>query len=138
MKNRKAVEIVEHFFSEVWQSPQNPDAIDHLVADDFRITSGGQEIRSKADFKAWVLAFQSKVNDLEFEIIESFQSEDGTRVATRWRATGRNNGILGTLPDQKPIDMTGTAIWAIGPDGLLQNNWVERNAWEVHVNLNQK
>lgn len=31
--------------------------------------------------------------------------------------------------------MLGTAIIAIGEDGLLQHNWVERNAWELHRRL---
>jgi hypothetical protein len=32
MSNANAVAAVENFWREVWQPPQNPDAIDHLVA----------------------------------------------------------------------------------------------------------
>jgi hypothetical protein len=135
MNTRNAVAIVANFWSEVWQSPQNPDAIDRLGAENFMITSGGQEIRSRAEFKKWVIEFQKKIIDLEFEVIESFQNEDGTRVASRWRVTGKNNGIMGTVPNQEPIDMTGIAILEVREDGLLQNNWVERSAWEVHGRL---
>ena len=59
------------------------------------------------------------------------QNEDGSRVASRWRVTGRNNGLMGTEPNGAPFEMTGTAVWEIGEDGRLRHNWVERNAYEV-------
>jgi hypothetical protein len=31
--------------------------------------------------------------------------------------------------------MLGTAIFAVREDGLLEHNWVERNAWEVYGRL---
>jgi hypothetical protein len=135
MAARNSVAIVEKFWSEVWQSPQNPDAIDRLVAEDFAITSGGHEIQGREAFKKWVLEFQSRITDLHFEAIETFQNLDGSRVASRWRVTGRNNGILGTTAGHEPILMLGTAIFAVREDGLLQHNWVERNAWELHGRL---
>jgi hypothetical protein len=49
-------------------------------------------------------------HDLQLEVIETFQNEDGSRVVSRWRITGKNNGILGTPADQQPISFTGTAI----------------------------
>ena len=131
MAQRNSVAIVENFWREVWKSPQNPDAIDRLVAEDFIITSGGNEIRGRDAFKSWVIQFQQKILDLQFESIETFQNEDGSRVASRWRVTGKNNGFLGTAPRREPIAMQGTAVFAVRADGLLQHNWVERNAWEV-------
>ncbi|WSG99529.1 ester cyclase (plasmid) [Rhizobium johnstonii] len=135
MSSTASIDIVHNFWSEVWQSPQNPDAIDHLVAEDFMIVSGGVAIQSRDQFKQWVKDFQSKIIDLEFEIIETFQNHDGTRVASRWRVTGKNNGIMGTEANQVPIEMLGTAIWSVLEDGRLHRNWVERNAWEVHREL---
>jgi hypothetical protein len=135
MARGKSVELVENFWAEVWQRPQNPHAIDALVADDFVITSGGNEIVSRAAFKAWVIDFQSKVLDMDFEAIETFQNQDGSRVASRWRLTGRNNGIMNTEPNGAPIEMVGIAIWEVGEDGLLRHNWVDRNAWEVHGSI---
>ncbi|WP_271896022.1 ester cyclase [Candidatus Phyllobacterium onerii] len=134
---RNSVEIVEHFWREVWQL-KNPDAIDDLVTEDFAITSGGVEINTREAFKKWVAAFLSSINDFKFEVIESFQNEEGDRVASRWRVTGRNNGFMGTEPTQLPIDMTGTAVWHVREDGLLQHNWVERNSHEVHRSLTKK
>jgi len=43
--------------------------------------------------------------------------------------------FLGTLADREPILMLGTAIFAVGEDGLLRHNWVERNACELHRRL---
>ncbi len=54
------------------------------MVDDFVITSGGVDIRTKDSFKQWVREFQSKILDLRFETIESFQNADGSRVASRW------------------------------------------------------
>ncbi|MDN7486503.1 ester cyclase [Burkholderia sp. AU45274] len=134
MSKRNSVEIVEHFWREVWQA-RNPDAVDALVAEDFAITSGGVVIRSRAAFKAWVAAFLASIDDFRFDVVETFQNEAGDRVASRWRVTGKNNGFMGSAPCGSPIDMTGTAVWHVRDDGLLQHNWVERNALEVHRSL---
>jgi hypothetical protein len=82
--------------------------------------------------------FLEKIADFEFEVIETFQNEDGSRVASRWRVTGKNNGILGMLADQRPIDFTGTAVWAVREDGKLLHNWVERSSCELFQRLNTK
>lgn len=46
-------------------------------------------------FKTWVAGFQSGIADLTLETIETFSNLDGSRVASRFRITGRNNGVLG-------------------------------------------
>jgi hypothetical protein len=134
MGKRNSVEVVENFWRQVWQV-RNPNAVDELVAEDFAITSGGVVIRSRAEFKKWVAAFLASINDFRFEVIETFQNEAGDRVASRWRVTGKNNGFMGSEPCQSPIDMTGTAVWHVREDGLLQHNWVERSALEVQRSL---
>ncbi|CAB3766925.1 ester cyclase [Paraburkholderia humisilvae] len=134
MEKRDSVSIVENFWHEVWKS-RNPDAVDRLVAEDFVITSGGVEIRSRGDFKKWIAAFLASIDDFKFQVIETFQNETGDRVVSRWRVTGRNNGFMGSEPCQSPIDMTGTAVLHVREDGLLQHNWVERSALEVHRSL---
>lgn len=132
MKN--SVAIVENFWREVWQS-KNPDAIDRLVADDFAITSGGVTIHSREHFKRWVAAFLAAIHDFEFKVVEMFQNESGDRVVTRWIVTGRNNGFMSSPVCGSQIAMTGTAVIHVREDGLLQHNWVERNALEVHRSL---
>jgi SnoaL-like polyketide cyclase len=130
-----SIDIVHRFWETVWQHPYDVEAIDDFVVQDFRITSGGEEIVSRDAFKDWVNEFRSKILDLHLEPIESFQNHDGTRVASRWVVTGRNNGLMGTKPDRAPIRMTGTAVWAVREDGKLLQNWVERSAWEVYRSL---
>ena len=94
MSKMNSVKIVEEFWATVWQA-RNPDAIDRFVVDDFVITTGGVDIVTKDRFKEWMKQFLEKVADLEFEVVETFQNEDGSRVASRWRVTGKNNGVLG-------------------------------------------
>ena len=132
-----AVQIIESFWTDVWVA-RDPEAVDRYVVDDFVITSAGEEIRSRDAFKQWIRDFQTRVAGLEFEIIESFQNAEGNRVASRWRVRGRNNGFFGLPPDQRPLEMTGTAVWALRADGKLLHNWVERSAWECYQRLTSR
>lgn len=124
-----AIDIVHRFWDQVWNA-HNPDAVDHLVTEDFVITSGGVPTEGRAAFKRWVADFLAAVDDIRVEVVESFQNADGSRVASRWVITGRNNGFAGTEPDGQPIELTGIAVLAIRPDGLLEHNWVERSSLE--------
>jgi SnoaL-like domain len=129
MSGTSPVQIVEEFWDAVWNG-HNPDAIDRFVVDDFILISAGKEVRSKENFRQWIRDFLGNVNDLKFESVESFQNEDGSRVASRWRIVGRNNGILGGESDQREITFTGIAVWAVREDGKLLCNWVERSSVE--------
>ena len=40
--------------------------------------------------------------------------------------------MMGSKPNDVPFEMSGTAVWEVGEDGLLRHNWVERNAFEVY------
>ena len=135
MKKLNSVKIVEDFWATVWRR-HNLDEIDRFVVDDCVITTGGVDIVTKDRFKAWVTQFLDKVADLEFGVVETFQNEDGSRVTSRWQITGKNNGVLGMPADQRPIDFTGTAVWAVREDGKLLHNWVERSSWELFQRLN--
>jgi hypothetical protein len=53
------------------------------VAEDFVITSGGKDIVSVRRSRRWVMGFQSKIQDMDFQIVESFQNDDGSRVVSR-------------------------------------------------------
>lgn len=130
-----SVKIVEDFWEAVWKS-RNPDAIADFVVDDVILTTGGVDVVGKKGFISWGWQFLKKIDDFRFEVIETFQNADGSRVASRWRVTGRNNGVLGTVADHKPISFTGIAIWAVRQDGKLLHNWVERASWEMYQQLN--
>jgi limonene-1,2-epoxide hydrolase len=111
-----SVKIVEDFWAAVWKS-RNQDAVADFVVEDVVITTGGVEIKGREKFIASAWDFLSKINDLDFEVLETFQNDDGSRVASLWRVTGKNNGMMGMVPDQQPISLTGTAIWSVRKDG---------------------
>jgi steroid delta-isomerase-like uncharacterized protein len=129
-----SVKIVEEFWAKVWRARQ-PEAIAQFVTDDVVLISAGAEIRGKDNFISWARDFLSKIHDFEFEVIETFQNQDGSRVASLWRVSGKNNGMLGSEPNQKPVSFTGTAIWNVREDGKLLQNRVERAAWEVYQQI---
>ena len=45
MEKRSGIDAVHNFWEQVWQSPQNYDAIDDLVVEDFVIISRGPQDR---------------------------------------------------------------------------------------------
>jgi steroid delta-isomerase-like uncharacterized protein len=131
-----SVNIVHAFWEECWNA-HDPAAVDRFVVDDFVIVTGGETITGRENFKGWVAGFLAKINDLHLEVIESFQNADGSRVASRWLLTGKNNGFAGTAADQQDIKMTGTAVWAVRGDGKLLSNHVERAALEQFQRLSR-
>jgi len=129
-----SIALVEAFWDEVWAAC-NPAAIDRFVTEDFIITTAGVDVAGVESFKAWVAAFQSTIGDLTWETMETFANLDGSRVSSRFRITGRNNGMFGLPADGKPVAFTGNAILAVTPTGKLSRNWVERSAWELYNQL---
>ena len=119
------------FFVRVWAPPHDLDAIDELMTEDYVITSGGQVVRGRAAFKAWVREFQARLLDATNETLDVFADAGGTRVVSRWVCRGRNNGIFGLPPDGRPVEFTGIAVWRVR-DGRLAECWVERAAWEAY------
>jgi SnoaL-like domain len=111
------VEIVERFWAAVWQPPHDFDAIDRMVAEDFVLTNAGVDIVGREAFKTWARGFAARIGITGFESVETFSSADGTRVTSRWIITREGMPAI-----------TGTAVWAVRPDGLLEHNWVERSA----------
>ena len=124
-----SVDIVHAFWEECWNA-HDPAAVDRFVVDDFVIVTGGESVSGRENFKQWIAGFLTKIDDLHLEELESFQNADGSRVASRWVLTGKNNGFAGTAPDKQDIRMTGTAVWAVREDGKLLSNHVERAALE--------
>ena len=136
MTPEAAIALAESFFEEVWAAG-NPSAADRFVTGDFVLTSAGEDVAGRENFKAWVAGFQSKIADLKFETIETFANVDGLRVSSRFRVTGRNNGMFGLPADNKPVAFTGNAILAVTPTGKIAHNWVERSSWELYNQLKE-
>jgi hypothetical protein len=111
-----SVKIVEEFWERVWKA-RNPAAIDNLVIDDFVIRTGCVDVVSRTKLKEWAAAFIAKINGLQFEVIETFQNEDGGRVASRWRIAGKNNGTRALINEADPGILEewkwmGTPVWS--------------------------
>jgi hypothetical protein len=128
------VGIVAQFWASVWKA-RDLEAIGRFVVDDFVQNTRGADVVSRAAFKEWAVRFMAKIADLEFEVLETFQNDDGSLVASRWWITGQNNGLLGTAAGHRPIALTGTAVRAVREDGKLLHNRVERSSWELFQRL---
>ena len=128
MEKCSGIDAVHNFWEQVWQSPQNYDAIDDLVVEDFVIISGGRRIEGREAFKKWAEDFSAAIGNFNSEIVDSFENRDGSRVASTFRITGTNNGAFGTKPDGSPIEMTGIVISAVRDDAMLLSNptWISR------------
>ncbi|WP_104175890.1 ester cyclase [Arthrobacter sp. Y81] len=134
MSRPNSSQIVESFFSHVWQA-KDPEAADEFVVEDFVIDNAGHEIHGRERFKDWIRTFLGQIEDFEFRTVETFENHDGSRVCAMWEFKGRNNGALGTQPDGQPIHMHGTAVLDVREDGKLLRNRVHRNAHEVFRHL---
>jgi SnoaL-like domain len=82
MEKRTGIDAVHNFWGQVWQSPQNFDAIDALVVEDFVFITGGRRIEGRKAFKKWAGDFSAAIGNLESEIVDSFENRDGSRVAS--------------------------------------------------------
>ncbi|NQD92553.1 SnoaL-like domain-containing protein [Pseudomonas sp. CrR25] len=133
----QAERLALSFLDRVWQIPHDLNAIDELMTEDYVITSGGQAIRGREAFKAWVKAFQGLLLEARTDNLEVFANPAGDRVVSRWLCSGKNNGMLGLPADGRAISFSGVAIWAVR-DGRLAECWVERSAWELYQELTAK
>jgi predicted ester cyclase len=129
--------LVNRFWNEVWTPPYSMQTFDELVAEDFVITTDGKDVKGREAFKKWLHGFQTKVKDLKVVPQEILVTDDGARVITRMVASGKNNGMFGTKPDEAPIQFVAISIMEV-KDGKLQHNWVERSAYELHQRLTAK
>lgn len=126
--------LVQTFWENVWNPPYQIDLIDELMTEDFVLTTAGNDIKGRENFKEWVEIFQGQASDLRLTNLDLITSEDGTKVVSRWKAEARNSGLFGTEPDGQPVSFTGIAIWKI-EDGKLAHNWVERSGLELYRQL---
>ncbi|MGE9270681.1 MAG: redoxin domain-containing protein [Verrucomicrobiales bacterium] len=129
--------LVLQFWENTWNPPYDLDLIDRLMTPDFVITTAGNDISGRSEFKEWVRRFQQKAPNLRLTNQEIFTNQEGNRVTSRWLAQGENGGMLGTEADGQPIEFTGIAIWEIH-NGKLAHNWVERSAWELFQRLQEQ
>ncbi|MDF2693190.1 MAG: snoaL-like polyketide cyclase family protein, partial [Labilithrix sp.] len=104
-------QLLTEFWAKVYNPPYDLDTIDRLCTEDFILSNPGGDVVGRAAFKEWVRAFSSKIRDLRLTSLDMFRSEDGTRVVSRWIVNGFNNGVLGSPADDRPIELSGIAVW---------------------------
>ncbi len=80
MEKRSGIDAVHNFWEQVWQSPQNYDAI---VVEDFLIISGGRRIEGREAFKKWAEDFSAAIGNFDSEIVDSFENRDGPESPQR-------------------------------------------------------
>lgn len=131
-----AEQLARDFFARVWAPPHDLDAIDQLMAENYRITTAGAVVEGREPFKAWVKAMQHLVLGATNEHLEIITSASGDRVVSRWITRGRNNGMFGLPADGRDIAFSGIAIWRV-ENGRLAECWVERSAYELFGRLSQ-
>ena len=129
-----AGQLALKFLNNVWGPTHNLDIIDELMSTDYSITTGGQVIAGRENFKSWVQNFQLKLTNAITTNQEIIVSESGDRVVSRWICTGNNNGIFGLPADGRAVKFTGIAIWTVA-EGKLTACWVERSALELYQEL---
>lgn len=132
MKEQKSTpeDLVSQFFERVWSPPHDLTAIDEIMAEDYRITTAGSLITGRENFKEWVKNFQTLLLEARTESIEMFMDESKSNVVSRWKCSGKNNGLFGLEPDHKQVVFTGIAIWE-AKDDKLSECWVERSGLEL-------
>ena len=130
----KPEQLVLEFFDRVWHAPHELDAIDDLMAENYRITTAGTTITGRDNFKNWVQKFQKLLLEAKTENIELFFNEAENKVVSRWVCSGKNNGILDLPPDGQFVSFTGIAIWTI-KNNKLSECWIERSAFELYQQL---
>jgi ketosteroid isomerase-like protein len=135
--NRKPEQLAVEFLNRVWGPSHDLTAIDELMTEDYVITSGGTTISGREAFKNWVRHFQRLLLEAITENQDAFSNESGDKVVSRWICSGKNNGIFGLPPDGRLVSFTGIAIWKIR-DGKLAECWVERSAFELYQELQNK
>ena len=69
MEKCSGIDAVHNFWEQVWQSPQNYDAIDDLVVEDFVFISGGRRIEGREAFKKWVEDFSGAIGNLLMQFL---------------------------------------------------------------------
>jgi len=99
----------------------NLDLVDEVVAGDFVIHAGANDIRGADAARQYVTALRAGFPDIHFTIDDQFT--DGDRVATRWTARGTHTGMFQGMPATgRQVQMTAIDIDRIA-DGKVVECW---------------
>lgn len=134
MSPENSVAMVLRFWREAWSPPYRLEVIEELLTDDFTCVTAGVEIRSREEFRKWLRAFGSQIGGRVLHPLDTFSNFDGSKVVSRWKVVGHNEGLLGLPRDGRPIEFTGISIWQIR-DNRLAQQIIERSAFELYKSL---
>lgn len=102
------------------------DALDRLLAPDYRRVSGSDQGLDLEAFKATIVTTRASFPDLT-TVIEDLLI-DGDRMAVRWQSTGTHtHSFLGVPATKRTITVTGATFATFGDDGLIH---VENVTWD--------
>jgi SnoaL-like polyketide cyclase len=137
MESSDSIGLVLRFWQEVWNPPYNLDIIDEILTEDFEFMNAGALVAPRTAFKEWVRESQAQIASISIKPLDTFSDKSGTSVASRWIATGNNNGMFGLPADGRPIELTGISIWK-SREGKLASHWVERSALPLYQKLTSR
>jgi hypothetical protein len=106
-------------------------AIDELMTEDYRITTGGQVIAGCGAFKRWVADMQIVVESATNEHLEVFTSQQGDRVVSRWVCRGTNKGMFRSAA-RRQTDLIFRHRDLECQRRKMAECWVERSAWKLY------
>ena len=100
---------------EVLDQVCSPDVVTHDPAEP-------EDVRGIEANKERVRMYRTAMSDLHVELDDIFASDD--KVATRWRASGTNDGELMGMPATgKHLEITGNSIDRFDADGKIVETW---------------
>jgi steroid delta-isomerase-like uncharacterized protein len=100
------------------------EVLDETVAEDFvnHDPADPEDLRGREAFKERVRGYRTAMPDLKVTIEELIASDEF--VATRWTATGTNDGELQGMPaTHRAVTITGNSIDRFDAQGRLVETW---------------
>jgi len=114
--------LVRRYYDDAWNR-WDDEAVDDLLAEGFRFRGSlGDEVRGRAEWRAYRDRVRRAVPDFHNEIVDLVTSPG--RAAARLRYTGHHRGVLLGRPGRgEPIDYAGAAFFHCAA-GRLAAAWV--------------
>ena len=119
--------LARRVFDEIW-SQGKLDLADEFLAPDFVGRPGGlgEPFKGPAGAKQFIGRLREGFPDITFTIEEMIA--EGDLVATRWQATGTNDGeFMGFDPSERQVNIGGMTFLRF-TDGLVAEGWTQLDA----------
>ena len=118
--------IIERNLEEIWHN-KNYDVADEIVAEDYvRHLMGGQEVKSREGYKAWVKGFMTTFPDTRFPM--DIVISKGDYVVVRYTGSGTHTGPGMGTPSGKKWTWSAIVIHRLAGGKMVE-------CWEEGDNL---